>query len=186
MLSPVMLLNHKHHHITHVLKTLHWLKIPERIEYKVISLTYNKLQPSQPSYLRQLFTIQPPRSTRSSTILISLRPSVTSSLKFANRSIAKAVHPLWNNLPPALRQIYLTHPTNSPKLQLLLSLHSSLTPNLKHCSVTNPILICLLPTTSLPVSTPNTIHHSHLTVCLPDSLDLDRCLSILFWISACE
>src|SRR6218665_2256779 len=31
-----------------------------------------------------------------------------------------------------------------------------------------------------------TIHHNRLTVCLPDSLDLDRCLSILFWLSACE
>src|SRR6218665_1078068 len=30
----------KHHHITPVLKKLYWLKIPERIEYKVISLTY--------------------------------------------------------------------------------------------------------------------------------------------------
>jgi len=30
----------KHHHITPVLKTLHWLKIPERIEYKVTSFTY--------------------------------------------------------------------------------------------------------------------------------------------------
>src|SRR6218665_2467151 len=39
----------KHHHITPVLKQLHWLKIPERIEYKVISLTYNTLQSSQPS-----------------------------------------------------------------------------------------------------------------------------------------
>src|SRR6218665_905541 len=65
MLSPVLLL--KPHHITPVLKKLHWLKIPERIEYKVISLTYNTLQSSQPSFLRQLFTIQPPRSTRSSS-----------------------------------------------------------------------------------------------------------------------
>src|SRR6218665_35374 len=75
---------------------------------------------------------------------------------------------------------------NSPKPHLLLSLHSSFTPNLKHCSSTNPILISPLPPTSLPVSTPNTIHHSRLTACLPDSLDLTRCLSILFWISACE
>src|SRR6218665_3520534 len=65
----------KHHHITPVLKKLHWLKIPERIEYiKVISLTYSTLQSSQPSYLRQLFTIQPPRSTRSSSTLTLLRP----------------------------------------------------------------------------------------------------------------
>src|SRR6218665_2224974 len=36
----------------------------------------------------------------------------------------------------------------------------------------NPILIHRLLHTSLPVSTPSTIHHSRLTVCLPDSLDL--------------
>ena len=42
------------------------------------------------------------------------------------------------------------------------------------------------PNTSLPVLTPSTIHHSRLTFCLTDSLDLDRCLSILFWLSECE
>src|SRR6218665_4127440 len=31
----------KHHHITPVLKKLHWLKIPERIKYNAISLTYS-------------------------------------------------------------------------------------------------------------------------------------------------
>src|SRR6218665_3497899 len=67
-----------------------------------------------------------------------------------------------------------THTTSSPKPKPhpLLSLHSSFTPNLKHCSSTNPILICPLLPTSLPGSTPNTIHHSRLTVYLPDSLDL--------------
>src|SRR6218665_2982482 len=54
-----------HHHITPVLKSLHWLKIPESIHFKVLSLTYNSLQSSQPTYLRELFTIQPTRSTRS-------------------------------------------------------------------------------------------------------------------------
>src|SRR6218665_2278576 len=34
----------KHHHITPVLKSLHWLKIPQRIHYKIASLTYNTLQ----------------------------------------------------------------------------------------------------------------------------------------------
>src|SRR6218665_2391295 len=33
----------RHHHITPVLKSLHWLKIPERIHFKVLSLTYNSL-----------------------------------------------------------------------------------------------------------------------------------------------
>ena len=55
-------------------KSLHWLKIPERIEYKFISLTYNTLRPSQSSYLRQLFTVQPLRSTRSSSTLTHTAP----------------------------------------------------------------------------------------------------------------
>src|SRR6218665_3846204 len=70
---------------------------------------------------------------------------------------------------------YLTLPTNSRKPHLLLSRHSSFTPNLhvKHCSSTNPILIHRLLPTSLPVSTPNTIHHSRLTVCLSLSVCLN-------------
>src|SRR6218665_2667716 len=70
-----------------------------------VELKDNTLQSYQLSYLRQLFTIQPPLSTCSSSTLTLLRPSVTSSLKFSNRSIAVAVPPLWNKLPPALRQI---------------------------------------------------------------------------------
>src|SRR6218665_1878276 len=37
-----------------LLKSHHWLKIPERIHFKVLSLTYN----SMPTCLRQLFSIQ--------------------------------------------------------------------------------------------------------------------------------
>jgi len=49
-----------------ILKSLHWLKVPDRIEYKVISVTYKLLQSSAPLYLRDLITIQSARSTRSS------------------------------------------------------------------------------------------------------------------------
>jgi len=57
----------KHHHITPVLKSLNWLKVSQRIHYKIglVSLTYNTLQTSKPFYIRQL--IQPPGSTRSSS-----------------------------------------------------------------------------------------------------------------------
>src|SRR6218665_1896132 len=64
----------RHHHITPVLKSLHWLKIPERIHFKVLSLTYNSLQFFQPTYLRELFTMQPTRSTRSSSCLPLSQP----------------------------------------------------------------------------------------------------------------
>src|SRR6218665_840704 len=78
----------KHHHTTPVLKSLHWLKIPQRIHYKIVSFTYNTLQTSQPSYIRQLLTIQPPGSTRSSSYLSLSRPPVSASLKFCHRSFA--------------------------------------------------------------------------------------------------
>src|SRR6218665_3306902 len=48
------------------------------------------------------------------------------------------------------------------------------------------ILIYSLQHISLPVSHPNTIHHSRLNVCLIDYLDLNPCLSIVFWLRACE
>jgi len=38
-------------HITPVLKSLHWLKIEQSIQYKVASITYKVLQSEQPSYL---------------------------------------------------------------------------------------------------------------------------------------
>src|SRR6218665_85541 len=68
----------RHHHITPVLKSLHWLKIPVCIHFKVLSLTYNSLQSPQPTYLHKLFTIQPTLSTRSSSCLTLSRPLVSS------------------------------------------------------------------------------------------------------------
>src|SRR6218665_3031188 len=72
--------------------------------------TYNTLQTSQPSYIRQLVTIQPPGSTRSSSYLSLSRPPVSSSLKFCNHSFVYAAPALWNGLPKDLRQF--AHPPN--------------------------------------------------------------------------
>ena len=58
-------------------KALHWLKITERIEYKVASLTYNALQFHQPSYISDLLTVQSnSHSTRTSSLLTLKRPTV--------------------------------------------------------------------------------------------------------------
>ena len=86
------------------------ITVPQGIHYKIVSLTNNNLQTSQPSYIRQLVTIQPSRSTRSKDAhhyYISLyRPPVSSSLKFCNRSIAYAAPALWNGLPKDLLQFW--------------------------------------------------------------------------------
>ena len=41
-------------YITPILKSLHWVKVNERIEYKLLSLTYKVLITAQPSYLYNL------------------------------------------------------------------------------------------------------------------------------------
>jgi len=84
-------------HITLVLRSLHWLKITERIEYKLLSLTYKVLTTTQPSYLHNLITVQPPRSPRSSSLVTLARPSTSPSLRITDR-------PLLNQLPAPLRQ----------------------------------------------------------------------------------
>src|SRR6218665_2354089 len=102
----------RHHHITPVLKSLHWLKIPERIPFKVLSLTCNSLQSSQPTFLRELFTIQPTRSTRSSSCLTLSRSPVTSQLTFSERAISVTAPRLWNDLPPELHTFSLPPPSS--------------------------------------------------------------------------
>ena len=67
-------------HITPILRSLHWLKITERIEYKLLSITYKVLTTTQPSYLHNLIFVQPALSTRSSALVTLTRPPTSSSL----------------------------------------------------------------------------------------------------------
>ena len=85
--------------ITPVLKSLHWLKIDQRIHYKVLSITYKTLQSHKPSYLYNLLNIQSHTSTRSSASITLKRPSVTSRLKIMDRSFTHHAPVLWNSLP---------------------------------------------------------------------------------------
>ena len=105
----------KFSHTTPILRSLHWLKITERIEYKLLSLTYKILTTSQPSYLHNLITVQPPRSTRSSSLVTLARPSTLSSLRIRDRSFqyASLVSGINSRLPSvnhALISPILPHP----------------------------------------------------------------------------
>ena len=75
----------KHYHITLVLKSLHWLKIPERIEYKVISLTYNTCTSILPALISPSVVHSPISSFKQ---FLFDPHTISSSLKFHNRSIA--------------------------------------------------------------------------------------------------
>ena len=122
---------------TVTLRSLHWLKVNERIEYKLLSLAYKVLTTSQPSYLNNLIFVQPPRSTRSSSAVTLSRPPTISSLKITDRSFRYASPRLWNQLPDSFRQprqSCLDSPPHSLVSSSLLSspLSSSITPSLFH------------------------------------------------------
>ena len=76
--------SHHSHHIVSAL--LHWLKITERIEYKLLSLTYKVLTTTQPSNLHNIISVQLFRSTRSSSFVTLARPSTSSSPHITDRS----------------------------------------------------------------------------------------------------
>jgi len=86
-------------HTTPILKSLHWLKVNERIEYKILSLTFKLLYTAQPPYLYNLISLQPPRNTRSSSVVTLARPPTHSSLEITSRSFRYASPHLWNQLP---------------------------------------------------------------------------------------
>lgn len=94
---------HRRDHISPALKSLHWLRVKERIQYKQLSLTYTALQFGKPVYLRNLLTLQSPRSTRSSSLVTLVRPPC-SRLAIAERSFYYNIPSLWNSLPKHMRR----------------------------------------------------------------------------------
>jgi len=128
-------------HITPILCSLNWLRITERIEYKLLSLTYRVLTTTQPPYLHKLISTQRLRSTRSSSVVTLARPPSSSSLKITDRSLRYASPCLWNQLPLSLRQHHSgtsSYISDSPIPSPMTSfssdspLCSSITPSLFH------------------------------------------------------
>jgi len=75
-------------HISSVLKSLHWLKIYQRIHYKLLSLIYKTLQSRNPSYLHNLPQVQSDMRTRSSTTLSYAPRSPLNPIKLTNHEFS--------------------------------------------------------------------------------------------------
>src|SRR6218665_1400093 len=101
----------------------------------------------------------------------------SSKFVFPGVSLARRARLLTRSMQPP--------PQIQPQLFLaMLTLHTQGLPT--HgmmAACLRDILIYSLPHIFLPVSHPNTIHHSHLNVCLIDYLDLNPCPSIVFWLT---
>ncbi|XP_072571304.1 uncharacterized protein [Paramormyrops kingsleyae] len=93
----------KFNHITPILKTLHWLPVSLRIEYKVSLLTHQCLHGTAPTYLKDLLTPQTSvRSLRSSSTFL-LKTQRTKLRTMGDRAFCSAAPRLWNALPDHLR-----------------------------------------------------------------------------------
>ena len=88
-------------HITDALVSLHWLRVPQRIEYKIAVLTYKALHGSAPRYLGPLVPVADLPGRR------ALRSAGTSRLSVASvrlstvgsRAFPVAGPRIWNALP---------------------------------------------------------------------------------------
>ena len=80
-------------HITPLLASLHWLKIKERIEYRLLFLTYKILSTSPETYLHNLVSLQSHRGTRSSSIAIrhTVPTTITKCTKFGQLTFRKII-----------------------------------------------------------------------------------------------
>ena len=86
--------------ITSVLKDLHWLPVVERIEYKILLLTFKSQNGLAPGYLAEL--LHPhvtERSMRSVAQLVQPRTRT----KYGDRSFSVSAPFLWNALPTSIR-----------------------------------------------------------------------------------
>ena len=95
----------KRDHIKPVLRDLHWLPVPQRIEYKLALITRKVLNTGQPQYLKSLMNeYKPTRQLRSEGQCLLAKPSGLSSA-LASRSFTRASEKIWNNLPEVLQNI---------------------------------------------------------------------------------
>ena len=87
--------------ITDALVTLHWLRVAERIKYKIALLTFRVLHGSAPPYLGPLAPVRSlpgRRSLRSTGTTRLLVPSAKRST-IGDRAFPVAVPKTWNALP---------------------------------------------------------------------------------------
>ena len=89
----------KQNNITPTLKTLHWLPISFRIEYKIILLCFKSLNNLAPKYLSDLLIpYKKDRDLRSAS-KGNLEKPKTKLKTYGDRSFAYAAPTLWNGLP---------------------------------------------------------------------------------------
>ena len=94
----------KFDHITLILKDLHWLPTEERIQFKVLTMTYKALNGLAPKYLMDLLKpYTPGRALRSADHALLSIPK-TRTKKYGSRTFSFVAPTLYNSLPLDIHQ----------------------------------------------------------------------------------
>ena len=103
--ARILTLTKRTEHITPILRSLHWLPIEKRVQYKILLLTFKTVHNLAPPYLCEL--IKPytnARHLRSSSMNLLHVPK-TRTKTFGDRAFSVAAPVLWNALPASVRSI---------------------------------------------------------------------------------
>ncbi len=97
----------KFDHAMPLLRSLHWLPVQYRIEYKILLLVYKSLNNLAPSYLTDLLhPYTPKRGLRSGNKFLLQIPRIRLKTR-GNRAFEVAGPTLWNNLPTQIKMAFL-------------------------------------------------------------------------------
>ena len=92
----------KYDHITPVLDDLHWLPIKQRVQFKILLLTFKCLHGMAPRYLQDLIKVVN-TSTRADKKTVLYEPKMR-LVTYGDRAFVSAAPRLWNRLPVHIRQ----------------------------------------------------------------------------------
>ena len=100
----------KHEHVTPLLRTLHWLPIQARIDYKLSTLCFHFFSGSSPTYISELLTVYTPtRQLRSSSDSRTLVIPHTKTKTYGQRTFTYCASTQWNSLPAHIRHSQSVH-----------------------------------------------------------------------------
>ena len=88
----------KYDHITPVLYTLHWLPIRQRVQYKILLLTYKAIKGLAPAYICELISLKTSSRTLRSSDQLTLNTPVARLKSYGDSSFSVAGPMMWNKL----------------------------------------------------------------------------------------
>jgi len=85
-----------------LVRSLHWLPIKSRIEFKIATLTYKLIATHEPGYLYDMLSLRPePRSLRSSSLHLLQVPRTKTV--HGDRAFSVVAPSIWNTIPLDIR-----------------------------------------------------------------------------------